>query len=315
MITAGEVLKNKRDSLGKSLEAVSLDTKIQKRFLQYIEKNQFSYFDSEVFLTGFIKIYASYLNLDTDKVLALYRRSNPTKKVIVKKDKNKKIFKEDFQQRILNPKTLITASLILFLILILGYIGLQIYKFQTPPILNILEPKSDLEINSEEILVKGDTDITSVIEINGTPTDVDDQGNFEENIKLNEGVNIITIKARKNSNNALETVATRKVTYIKEEAVNEIGDEVDKLKNTLTLEIVDSSAWVKLDIDDTNELSEVVDPSKKDYTFINKFHIITGRVNNTKIYWNNEIIEWKPNQITGVAEFTCERVNDTLTCN
>lgn len=315
MITAGEVLKNKRDSLGKSLEAVSLDTKIQKRFLQYIEKNQFSYFDSEVFLTGFIKIYASYLNLDTDKVLALYRRSNPTKKVIVKKDKNKKIFKEDFQQRILNPKTLITASLILFLILILGYIGLQIYKFQTPPILNILEPKSDLEINSEEILVKGDTDITSVIEINGTPTDVDDQGNFEENIKLNEGVNIITIKARKNSNNALETVATRKVTYIKEEAVNEIEDEVDKLKNTLTLEIVDSSAWVKLDIDDTNELSEVVDPSKKDYTFINKFHIITGRVNNTKIYWNNEIIEWKPNQITGVAEFTCERVNDTLTCN
>ncbi len=315
MITAGEVLKNKRDSLGKSLEAVSLDTKIQKRFLQYIEKNQFSYFDSEVFLTGFIKIYASYLNLDTDKVLALYRRSNPTKKVIVKKDKNKKIFKEDFQQRILNPKTLITASLILFLILILGYIGLQIYKFQTPPILNILEPKSDLEINSEEILVKGDTDITSVIEINGTPTDVDDQGNFEENIKLNKGVNIITIKARKNSNNALETVATRKVTYIKEEAVNEIGDEVDKLKNTLTLEIVDSSAWVKLDIDDTNELSEVVDPSKKDYTFINKFHIITGRVNNTKIYWNNEIIEWKPNQITGVAEFTCERVNDTLTCN
>lgn len=315
MITAGEVLKNKRDSLGKSLETVSLDTKIQKRFLQYIEKNQFSYFDSEVFLTGFIKIYASYLNLDTDKVLALYRRSNPTKKIVVKKDKNKKIFKKDFQQKILNPKTLITTSLILFLVLILGYIGLQIYKFQTPPTLNILEPKSDLEINSEEILVKGDTDITSIIEINGTPTDVDDRGNFEENIKLNEGVNIITIKARKNSNNALETVATRKVTYIKKDIVNETEDEVDKLINTLTLEIVDSSAWVKLDIDDTNELSEVVDPSKKDYTFINKFHIITGRVNNTKIYWNNEIIEWKPNQITGVAEFTCERINDTLTCN
>ena len=84
MITAGEVLKNKREKLGKSLDIVSLDTKIQKRFLQYIENNQISYFDSEVFLTGFIKIYAKYLNLDVDKILALYRRSNPKKKTIIK---------------------------------------------------------------------------------------------------------------------------------------------------------------------------------------------------------------------------------------
>ncbi len=79
MITAGEVLKNKRELLKKNLDRVSADTKIQKRFLEYIENNQFEYFDSEVFLTGFIKIYAKYLDLDTSKVLALYRRSNPNK--------------------------------------------------------------------------------------------------------------------------------------------------------------------------------------------------------------------------------------------
>ena len=53
MITAGEVLKKKRESLGKNLDVVSLDTKIQKRFLIYIEKNEFDRFESEIFLTGF----------------------------------------------------------------------------------------------------------------------------------------------------------------------------------------------------------------------------------------------------------------------
>ena len=77
MITAGEILKNKREQLGKSLDNASSDTKVQKRFLKYIEQNEFSKFESEVFLTGFIKIYAKYLDLDVNKILALYRRSNP----------------------------------------------------------------------------------------------------------------------------------------------------------------------------------------------------------------------------------------------
>jgi len=85
MVTVGEVLKNKREKLKISIETASLDTKIQKRFLKFIENNEFFPFESEVFLTGFIKIYAKYLNLDVEKVLALYRRTNPIveeKKVI-----------------------------------------------------------------------------------------------------------------------------------------------------------------------------------------------------------------------------------------
>lgn len=76
MITAGEVLKNKRGSLGKSLDTVSSDTKIQRRFLEYIERNQYEKFDSDIFASGFIKIYSKYLGLDVEKVLAIYRRSN-----------------------------------------------------------------------------------------------------------------------------------------------------------------------------------------------------------------------------------------------
>ena len=312
MITAGEVLKDKRESLGRSLDTVSLETKIQKRFLQYIENNQFSYYDSEVFLTGFIKIYANYLDLDTKKILALYRRSNPVKKPTPITEKNKKIFRGKIQQNFLTPKNLIAIFLVVFLIAIIGYIGLQIYKFQTPPTLNITEPLQDSNIVSEDISIKGSTELNSIVEINGTPVKIDNSGNFEKTIELNEGVNIITVKARKNSNNTLETIETRKVTFTKKVKEPEVAETI---KNTITLEIVDSPAWIKFDLDNENKLSQVVEPSMESYTFNQKVHIITGRVNNTKLYWNNKAIEWKPNQITGVAELTCEIVNNLLTCN
>ena len=76
MVTVGEVLKNKRKNLRRSLDLVSADTKIQKRFIKYIESNEFSPFESEVFLKGFIKIYAEYLGLDVKKILALYRKTH-----------------------------------------------------------------------------------------------------------------------------------------------------------------------------------------------------------------------------------------------
>ena len=280
MITAGEVLKNKREKLGKSLDVVSLDTKIQRRFLQYIENNQFTYFDSEVFLTGFIKIYAKYLNLDVDKVLALYRRSNPKKKIITKveaKDEKKKnMFKLNLD--ILNPKTIMTLSIAIFLITIIGYIAFQIYKFQSPPELNILEPRTDIETTSEEILVKVESQTNVNIEINGLPAESSEDGIYEKTVKLNEGINIITVKARKDGNNTLESVETRKITYniptISEEEVDEIPSEEGKI----VLEITDSPAWIRLDIDGENKVTKVVEPSKQEFEIKESLYIITGRV-------------------------------------
>ncbi len=312
MITAGEVLKNKREKLGKSLDIVSLDTKIQKRFLQYIENNQFSYFDSEVFLTGFIKIYAKYLNLDVDKILALYRRSNPKKKTIIKVENKDEKRKNKFKlnPNILNPKTIMTLSIAIFLIAIIGYIAFQIYKFQSPPELNILEPKTDIETTSEEILVKVESQTNINIEINGLPAESSEDGIYEKAVKLNEGINIITVKARKNGNNTLESVETRKVTY----NIPTISEEVVEKGGKITLEIVDSPAWIRLDIDGENKVTKVVEPSKQEFEIKESLYIITGRVSSTKLYYNDTKIEWIPNQTTGVAELTCTIENFSLQC-
>lgn len=319
MITAGEVLKNKRESLGKPLDQVSSDTKIQKRFLEYIEQDKFSYFDSEVFLTGFIKIYAKYLGLDINKILALYRRSNPSvqRELIKKEEKESKgkniVGKKQLSFKTLDPKTLVTFILSTFLLLIIGYIGLQIYKFQTPPEITILEPLDGAEVDKESVTVKGEVDNNTVIEINDKPVETNDDGSFEKEIELKEGSNLITVRAKKNKNNTLEAVETIHIKYIIK-GKEENGEEEEE-SNKLTLEITDSPAWIRLDLDNENKLSQVVEPSKSEYVFFDNLYIITGRVSSTKIYWNNNIVEWKPTQKTGVAELECRIVEHDLICD
>jgi len=319
MITAGEVLKNKRESLGKPLDQVSSDTKIQKRFLEYIEQDKFSYFDSEVFLTGFIKIYAKYLGLDINKILALYRRSNPSvqRELIKKEEKESKgkniVGKKQLSFKTLDPKTLVTFILSTFLLLIIGYIGLQIYKFQTPPEITILEPLDGAEVDKESVTVKGEVDNNTVIEINDKAVETNDDGSFEKEIELKEGSNLITVRAKKNKNNTLEAVETIHIKYIIK-GKEENGEEEEE-SNKLTLEITDSPAWIRLDLDNENKLSQVVEPSKSEYVFFDNLYIITGRVSSTKIYWNNNIVEWKPTQKTGVAELECRIVEHDLICD
>lgn len=310
MITAGEVLKSKREVLGKSLETVSEETKIQIRFLKYIEDNDFSKFDSDVFLTGFIKIYAQYLDLDSTKVLALFRRSKPTVKKNDPKTKNKSLFK--VKRSFLTPKFFITLSVALFLLLVIGYIGIQIYNFQSPPKLQITEPQDNLTTTSQYLTVKGKTEENASLDINDSPIKVNSDGTFEKELTLKEGINLITVKVRKTSNTILETTEILKVTYTKQQ--EQITEEEKPQTYTLRLEVSNSVAWIKLDIDGQNKISQNVQPSKQDFTVVKNFRVTTGRLANTKIFFNDAPISWKTNTTTGVAEISCEIINQLLNC-
>lgn len=309
MITAGEVLKKKRESLGKSLSIAAQDTKIQKRFLQYIENDDFSQFDSEVFLTGFIKIYSKYLTLDTEKILALYRRSHPTKDIKTKNTK-KNIF--NIKKISLTPKNIITFLSIIFFVLILGYIGLQIYKFQTPPTLTITSPEDNITTETATILIQGKTQPDATLEINKTLVDVDNEGTFSKEIPLVDGINLITIKASKNSNSIQETVKTLKITYSPAQ-VAPVPEETTKTF-TLKLTVKGAASWIKLDIDGKNKLSQTVQPSTQTYTVTDNFSIITGKAANTTVYINDEPLPWSTNSTTGVAEINCQIKDQALSC-
>ncbi len=75
MLTAGSILKSERLKKEYTLDDVSSATKINKKYLEYLEDDQFNKFPSSVYAKGFLQSYAKFLDLNVDRVIALYRRN------------------------------------------------------------------------------------------------------------------------------------------------------------------------------------------------------------------------------------------------
>ncbi|MCD4811067.1 helix-turn-helix domain-containing protein [bacterium] len=289
MITVGEVLKKQRKLLNKTLNEASLDTKIQLRFLKYLELNDFDKFDSDVYAQGFLKIYASYLNLNTDRILAIYRRSVPFKAKLSESFRETHKVKNKLPS--ITPRLLAILLSVGFLIGSLTYIGYQIYQFQSPPKILITSPDNDSTVEEELIEVSGTTDPNASLFVNDLPVETSSDGNFHTEISLNSGINLITITSKK-SNNTQESIEIIKITYNAPQEIEAEEEEEIEKQNTIKLTISISSVWVRLDIDKNNELSQIVQVGEEyEYEVKESFSFTTGKIGSTQIFFNNENVD------------------------
>ncbi len=72
--TAGRALSEQRQQRGITLERASEATHIRKHYLQALEEGNFGALPSAAQVRGFLRAYASYLELDPDAVLGLLRQ-------------------------------------------------------------------------------------------------------------------------------------------------------------------------------------------------------------------------------------------------
>jgi len=73
MESLGEKLKTTREEKGLTIDQISRETNIAVRYLEALEAENFGIFPGEPYLIGFIKNYGSYLELDNQKLISLYR--------------------------------------------------------------------------------------------------------------------------------------------------------------------------------------------------------------------------------------------------
>jgi len=73
MESLGVKLKTAREARGLSFEQVSRETNIAIRYLEALETEYFESFPGEPYTIGFLKTYGSYLDLDTQELISLYR--------------------------------------------------------------------------------------------------------------------------------------------------------------------------------------------------------------------------------------------------
>jgi len=67
----GRLLKERREELGYTLQEAEEETRIRKTFLESLENNHFSELPGQAYVTGFIRVYASYLGLKSKPLLVL----------------------------------------------------------------------------------------------------------------------------------------------------------------------------------------------------------------------------------------------------
>ncbi len=73
MDSFGDRLRESRESQSYTLDQIARDTRISKRYLEALEKEDFSVFPGETYLVGFLRNYTQYLGLDSDEFISLYK--------------------------------------------------------------------------------------------------------------------------------------------------------------------------------------------------------------------------------------------------
>jgi len=68
----GAQYRQAREKRNITIESVSEQNKIQKRFLRAIEEGSWDIIPGEVYLRGFLRTYANLLDLDAQEILSIY---------------------------------------------------------------------------------------------------------------------------------------------------------------------------------------------------------------------------------------------------
>jgi len=194
MKTVGSILKDARGAKNITLVQAESATKIRLKFLQAIESDDYSGLPSLSYAKGFVKNYSEYLELDSGRVLAFFRRQTAevTRSSLLPKGVSGPIDRSLFQ---LTPGKFLAGILAALVLIFLGYLGFQYRKLNQPPGLSVDSPTNQLVTNERRVDILGKTDPDATVTVNGINVLVRGDGKFFDQVQLDSVVNKITIIA------------------------------------------------------------------------------------------------------------------------
>ncbi|MDO8639012.1 MAG: helix-turn-helix domain-containing protein [Candidatus Daviesbacteria bacterium] len=194
MRTVGQVLKEKREKELYTLDEIEKATKIRKELLEALEAGQYLKLPPLTFIQGFIKSYGKFLKLDTEKLLALFRRefSEGNHPPRIMDSFSNPFFEKRFR---LTPARALGGLILGLVIIFFVYLWIQ-YRFLVGgPFLEVSQPVNQFTTDSATVQVIGRTDPEVNLSINNQGIGVDVTGKFSQEIKLSDNMNTIEIVA------------------------------------------------------------------------------------------------------------------------
>jgi cytoskeletal protein RodZ len=211
-LTLGEKLRRLRSDRRITINEVSRVTKIQVKYLEYLEEGQYHRLPADVYVRGFLRSYADFLGVDENILLKFYDKEKGIKRNLEKDKKAppKKIKPVNVSSFVFTPKKIVAAAVSVLVLTGLFFLWREIGSFASTPLLAVLSPENNSEVSGNFTVVSGVTDKDDSLFINGQPVLVGDDGKFQENLTLQSGVNVINIRAvNKYKKESGETVTVR----------------------------------------------------------------------------------------------------------
>jgi len=194
MKSVGQTLRDEREKQFYSIEDIEKHTKIRKELLEALEADDYAKLPPATFIQGFIKNYARFLNMDSEKMLALFRRDFEAKK---HPPRIMESFKSPLQNRgfRLTPSRILGLVVALVIFSFFGYLWFEYNQFVGAPNLVVVTPADQQSVDIPQVTVEGQTDPEIKVEVNNQDVGVDNLGHFREDIKLSASTNRIIITA------------------------------------------------------------------------------------------------------------------------
>ncbi|MFB6225980.1 MAG: helix-turn-helix domain-containing protein [Candidatus Paceibacteria bacterium] len=187
----GDEMKRLRERAGYDIREMEEITKLERDHILAIESSAFHKLpEGGVYKKLFIKRYLSAFDVDKRKYLKKIEE-------YIHQDDEYFASKPGFLFD-KNIPLMIKASVLTIVVgFLLGYIGIQVEEILQPPPLTLSAPSESFSTSKDKISIRGKTGKEVMLSINGKKISHNTKGMFEKEIELNEGLNTIIIKAKK----------------------------------------------------------------------------------------------------------------------
>lgn len=308
-LTLGERMKKIRSDRRLSLNEISKHTRIQAKYLEYLEEGKYSKLPADVYVRGFLRSYAEFLGLNEKSLIKIYEREKGIQKNIRKTENEEKVIEPlKLTKWVITPRIIIGTLVALLIFSAFFYIYKEVDTFISEPRLVVTNPQEGQKIEGKNVTVKGVTDKDSVLNINGQSVIVGENGEFITDISLQKGNNTINVISR----NKFEKESTRSVSVIAEfEESNEennppeIESEISTKNIWVEITVKSESIWLEVMADGNIVFSGTLSPDMPQrFEASEKISITSGKGDQTYIKSNGKdlgVLSEKPGIVRDIV--------------
>ena len=235
--TLGEYLALVRNKLNMDIKTVSLLTQIKPIYLENLEAGNYKQLPAEVYVRGFLKSLSNLYHIEEQVLIEQYEKEHgfEPKETVTATKRSSRVN--------INPRTAIILLTTVLVLLLSGYVGAQVKSILAPPFLEVTDPPSDGLVQGNTLVISGRAEIGADITINKQAVVSDRNGQFNENIILSPGVNVIEVAVVNKFDRESKVIRTinAEIPQSQPEAVNEPVN--------ITIEIGPESTWIYMEAD------------------------------------------------------------------